>query len=266
MSEPIRVTDPADPRLRDYVGLTDAELRQRREPAEGLFMAEGEKVVRRALATGCRPRSLLLAPRWLPRLADLLAGFDAPVYVAAEELLEQLTGYRVHRGPLAAMHRPTAPDPVELLATATRAVVLEDVVDHTNVGAIFRTAAAFGFDAVLLGPRCADPLYRRSLKVSMGAVLAVAWTRLPDWYGALDTVRAAGLHTVALTPRPDAVDLGDLALPERLALVLGGEGEGLSERWLAAADVRARIAIGSAVDSLNVAAAAAVACYQATRR
>ncbi|MQA05688.1 MAG: rRNA methyltransferase [Streptosporangiales bacterium] len=261
MTEPVDIADAADPRLADYVGLTDAELRQRHEPAAGLFMAEGDKVIRRALAAGCRPRSLLVASRWLPRLAAVLAGFDAPVYVAPEAVLEQVTGYRVHRGPLAAMWRPAALEPAELLAGARRAVVLEDVVDHANVGAVFRTAAAFGFDAVLLSPRCADPLYRRALKVSMGAVLALGWARFGDWYQALDTVRSAGLRSVALTPDAGAVDLAGVDLPDRVALVLGAEGDGLSRRWLESADVRARIPISSAVDSLNVAAAAAAACY-----
>ena len=262
------VTDPADPRLTDYVGLTDAELRRRREPAEGLFVAEGAKVVLRALAAGCVPRSLLLAPRWRDRLADVVASLQAPVYVAAEDVLEHVTGYRVHRGPLAAMHRPAERDPADLLAGAHRVLVLEDVVDHTNVGAVFRTAAAFGFVAVLLGPRCADPLYRRAVRVSMGAVLTVPWARLTDWYGAPELIRAAGLRTLALTPAPDAVDLtavprGDL---RRAALLLGGEGPGLTDRWLAAADVRVRIPIASSVDSLNVAAAAAVACYAISTR
>lgn len=261
--EVVHVTDPADPRLADYADLTDVELRQRREPAEGLFMAEGDKIVRRALEAGCVARSVLLAPRWLDRMSDVLAGVDAPVYVAPDEILERVSGFRVHRGPLASMRRPAPVDPVRLVTTCRRVLVLEDVVDHANVGAVFRTAAAFAFDAVLLSPRCADPLYRRAVKVSMGAVLAVPWARLTDWYAAPDLLRIAGLRSIALTPAADAVDLPDLSADDlqRCALLLGAEGDGLSRHWMRAADVRVRVPISSSVDSLNVAAAAAVACY-----
>lgn len=263
MAGVVTVDDPADPRVADYVALTDVELRRHREVAEGLFVAEGEKVVRRALSAGHVPRSVLLAPRWLDRMADVLAAIDAPVYVAGEDVLERISGYRVHRGPLAAMHRPALPEVGELVRDAERVLVLEDVVDHTNVGAVFRTAAAFGFDAVLLSPRCADPLYRRAVKVSMGAVLALPWTRLPDWYATPDLLRDAGLTVLALTPAPDAVPLpavpGDAL--RRCALLLGTEGDGLSRHWQDAADLRVRIPIAPGVDSLNLAAAAAVACY-----
>ncbi|MBO0891333.1 MAG: RNA methyltransferase [Acidothermales bacterium] len=266
MAGVVTVDDPADPRVADYVALTDVELRRHREVAEGLFVAEGEKVVRRALAAGHVPRSVLLAPRWLDRMADVLATVDAPVYVAAEDVLERISGYRVHRGPLAAMHRPALPDAGELVRAAGRVLVLEDVVDHANVGAVFRTAAAFGLDAVLLSPRCADPLYRRAVKVSMGAVLTLPWTRLPDWYAAPDLLRDAGLTVLALTPAPDALPLP--AVPgevlRRCALLLGTEGDGLSRHWQDAADLRVRIPIAAGVDSLNLAAAAAVACYAAT--
>ncbi|MQA79405.1 MAG: rRNA methyltransferase [Streptosporangiales bacterium] len=263
MPEVVHVTDPADPRLADYVDLTDVELRQRREPAEGLFMAEGDKIVRRALEAGCAARSVLLAPRWLDRMGDALAGVDSPVYVAPDEVLERVSGYRVHRGPLAAMRRPAPIDPVRLVTTGRHVLVLEDVVDHANVGAVFRTAAAFAFDGVLLSPRCADPLYRRAVKVSMGAVLSVPWARLTDWYAAPDLLRIAGLRSLALTPAADAVDLPELAPDDlrRCALLLGAEGDGLSGHWMRAADLRVRVPISSKVDSLNVAAAAAVACY-----
>ncbi|HEX6445610.1 MAG TPA: RNA methyltransferase [Streptosporangiales bacterium] len=263
MADVLTVDDPGDPRVTDYVALTDVELRRHREAAEGLFVAEGEKVVRRALGAGYVPRSMLLAPRWLDRMADVVDTVDAPVYVAAEDVLERVSGYRVHRGPLAAMRRPALPEPGELLGSAGRVLVLEDVVDHTNVGAVFRTAAAFGFDAVLLSPRCADPLYRRAVKVSMGAVLTVPWTRLTDWYAGPELLRAAGLAVLALTPAPDAVPLPDVP-PGRLrhcALLLGTEGDGLSRHWQDAADLRVRIPIAPGVDSLNLAAAAAVACY-----
>lgn len=263
---PVAITDPADPRLRDYRALTDVELRRAREPEEGLFVAEGEKVVRRALAAGYPMRSLLLEERWVEGLADVVAATPAPVYVAPRPLLEQVTGYLVHRGALAAMHRLPLPPAAALLAGARLVLVLEDLVDHTNVGSVFRSAAALGVDAVLLTPRCADPLYRRSVKVSMGAVLSVPHARLGSWPGALAELRAAGLRVLALTPAPGAVSLRDLD-PAGLgpcALLLGSEGPGLSEPALAAADLRVRIPTTAGVDSLNVAAAAAIACYALT--
>jgi tRNA G18 (ribose-2'-O)-methylase SpoU len=264
---PVAIDDPADPRVADYVALTDVELRKHREVSGGLFVAEGEKVVRRALGAGYVPRSVLLAPRWLDRMADVVEAVDAPVYVAAEDVLERVSGYRVHRGPLAAMCRPALPEPGELVRGAGRVLVLEDVVDHTNVGAVFRTAAAFGFDAVLLSPRCADPLYRRAVKVSMGAVLTLPWTRLTDWYAGPDLLRDAGLTVLALTPAPDAVPLPEVSETalNHCALLLGTEGDGLSRHWQDAADLRVRIPIAPGVDSLNLAAAAAVACYAAAR-
>ena len=263
---PVVVTDPEDPRLGDYLALTDVALRRAREPEEGLFVAEGEKVVRRALAAGYPMRSLLLEDKWVEALADVIEAASAPVYVASRDLLEQVTGYLVHRGALAAMHRLPLPPVSALLAGARRAVVLEDLVDHTNVGSVFRSAAALGVDAVLLTPRCADPLYRRSVKVSMGAVFSVPYARLGGWPEGLEELRGAGLRLLALTPAPDAVALRglDLAALGRCALLLGSEGPGLSEPALAAADLRVRIPMSPGVDSLNVAAAAAIACYVLT--
>lgn len=266
MPAAIRVEDPGDPRLADYVALTDVELRRRREPAEGLFVAEGEKVIRRAVAAGYPMRSCLLEDRWLPALEDLLASVDAPVYVASRELLEAVTGYVVHRGALAAMARKPLPTAEELTAGANRLAVLEDVNDHTNVGAAFRSAAALGIDAILVTPRCADPLYRRSIKVSMGAVFQVPWTRISPWPGQIDMLREAGFTTAALVLGEDAITLDELAArrSERLALIFGSEGDGLRPSTIAAADVSVRIPMSGGVDSLNVAAAAAVAFY-ATR-
>ena len=267
MAELIEVTDPADPRLADYRDLRDVELRKHLEAEHGLFLAEGEKVVRRAAAAGFAPRSFLMAPRWLDGLGDVLAGTDAPCYVMSEDLAEQVTGFHVHRGALASLERRPLPPVEDVLAGARTVLVLEDVVDHTNVGAIFRCGAAFGFDAVLLAPRCADPLYRRSIKVAMGAVFALPWTRLPDWKDALPSLSRAGFTTVALTLADGAVPVEDaVAGRDKVALVLGSEGHGLSGRWQQDADVRAVIPMSGEVDSLNVAAAAAVACYATARR
>ncbi|HET8664044.1 MAG TPA: RNA methyltransferase [Nocardioides sp.] len=262
MAELTEITDTDDPRLADYRDLRDVQLRTHLEAEHGLFLAEGEKVVRRAVEAGFEPRSFLMAPRWLDGLADVLATSDAPCYVVSDALAEQVTGFHVHRGALASLARRPLPSVDEVLTGARHVLVLEDVVDHTNVGAIFRCGAAFGFDAVLLAPRCADPLYRRSIKVGMGAVFTTPWTRLADWYDALPDLSARGFTTVALTLADDAVPLEDAVSGlERVALVLGSEGHGLSRRWEAAADRRAVIPMRKGIDSLNVAAAAAVACY-----
>ena len=262
------VTDPDDPRLADYRDLRDVQLRTHLEAEHGLFLAEGEKVVRRAVEAGFSPRSFLMAPRWLDGLADVLATSDAPCYVVDEALAEQVTGFHVHRGALASLERRPQPAVDEVLDGARQVLVLEDVVDHTNVGAVFRCGAAFGFDAVLLAPRCADPLYRRSIKVGMGAVFSTPWTRLPDWYDALPDLSARGFTTVALTLSHDAHPIEEVVVGlDRVALVLGSEGHGLSPRWERSADRRAVIPMREGIDSLNVAAAAAVACYVvATRR
>ncbi len=261
----IPVDDPADPRLADYALLRDVQLRRHLESEHGLFIAEGEKVVRRAVDAGHQPRSFLMAQRWLTGLADVLARVPAaPCYVVTQDVAEEVTGFHVHRGALASMHRLELPTVDQVVTGARRLVVLEDVVDHTNVGAIFRSAAALGFDGVLLSPRCADPLYRRAVKVAMGAVLSMPWTRLPDWYDALAELAAAGFATVALTPEAGAVALSEVApglRGRRVALVVGSEGPGLSGRWQAAADIRVRIPMAAGIDSLNVAAATAVACY-----
>ena len=267
MAELVEVTNPSDPRLADYRDLRDVQLRRHLEAAEGLFIAEGEKVVRRAVEAGFEVRSLVMAPRWLTGLADVLARTEAPCYVVSEALAEQVTGFHVHRGALAALHRRPLPTVEEVLTGARTILVLEDVVDHTNVGAIFRSGAALGTDALLLSPRCADPLYRRSLKVAMGAVLALPWTRLKDWYDAVPALSEAGFRTVALTPAPDAVDVeAAVSGADKVALLVGTEGHGLSRRWMEAADVRAVIPMAHGVDSLNVAAATAVACYVARGR
>ncbi|HEV7955858.1 MAG TPA: RNA methyltransferase [Marisediminicola sp.] len=265
----IRVTDlndptlPGDPGLADYARLTDVSLRRVSEPAGGLYIAESSKVMGRAIAAGHLPRSVLLQEQWLDALRPLLDPFDIPVYVGDAGVLESLTGYNLHRGALAAMHRPELVPADQLLEGARRVVILEDIVDHTNVGAIFRSVAGLGADAVLITPRCADPLYRRSVRVSMGTVLQVPWTRLPEWPEASRILKAAGFHLAALALTPDAVPLDAFAAraPSKLALLLGSEGDGLSRAALEHADTVVTIPMGHGVDSLNVAAASAVALW-----
>ncbi|GAA4632413.1 RNA methyltransferase [Actinoallomurus vinaceus] len=281
MARLITVTDPADPRLADYVRLRDVNLRKSLEAEHGLFMAEGEKVIRRAVATGYPVRSVLTARRWVEPLSDVFG--DAPVYVADDDVVEAVTGFAVHRGALASMERLPLPSVAGVLAgdlpgqgtggrgeVPRRILVLEDLVDHGNVGAIFRCAAALGIDAVILSPRCADPLYRRSVKVSMGAVFAIPYARMGDWRDGLAEVRAAGFTLLALTPDQSAVPLHKVPRGERAALLLGTEGDGLSSRWLREADHPVCIPMSAGamelgVDSLNVVAATAIACHELMR-
>lgn len=272
----VPIADPADDRLSDYTSLTDVALRRRLEPERGLYMAESSTVLGRALGAGHRPRSVLCSARWLADVEAMLAAVpgaaDVPVYLAEPEVLEAITGFHVHRGALAAMQRPQLPAVADLLgarrdgAPVRRVAVLEDIVDHTNVGAIMRSAAALGLDAVLVTPRCADPLYRRAVRVSMGTVFQVPWTRIDPWPGGVDVLRALGFTVAALALADDAITLDDLVTdpPERLALVLGAEGDGLKPATVAAADLVVRIPMSGGVDSLNVAAASAVA-FWATR-
>ena len=267
----LRIDDRADERLADYRDLTDVALRRVLEPEGGLYMAESAKVLARALAAGHTPRSVMTQERWLPDLETVLAGRDdVPVYVVPADVAEGVTGYDVHRGVLASMHRPADRPVAEVLAGARLVVILEDIVDHTNVGAAFRAAAGLGADAVLVTPRCADPLYRRSVRVSMGTVFQVPWTRLPEWDGA-DGARAqlhdAGFHIAALALSDDAVSLDEFAgaPPERVALLMGAEGDGLSRKALAASDSIVTIPMAGGVDSLNVASASAVALWAVSR-
>lgn len=263
MPEVLRVTSVGDdPRLADYADLTDVALRRKLETERGLYMAEGLKVLPRALAAGHAPRSVLALERFLPEVLAALGERDLPVFVGEPAMLESITGYDVHRGVLAAMHRPELPDPASLLAGARTVVVLEDIVEHTNVGAIFRSAAALGADAILVTPRCADPLYRRAVKVSMGTVFQVPWTRIP-WPDGYRIVRDAGFTLAALALADDAVELDEFAAdaPPRVALLMGTEGNGLSRRAVAEADTVVRIDMAGGVDSLNVAAATAVALH-----
>lgn len=265
MARFIDITDPADPRLADYVSLRDVSLRRSLEAAEGLFIAEGAKVIRRACEAGYRPRSFLLAPRWIDGLRDVLDAVDAPVYVLTESMAEQVTGFHVHRGALASMERQTRWRAEDLLG-ARRLVVCEDIVDHTNVGAIIRCAAGLGWDGVLLAPRAADPLYRRAIKTSMGTVFALPWARLEDWSQGLLRLKEHGFTVAAMALSDDSVGLDEFAAdlrerPRKVALLMGTEGAGLSSHWIGQADVVVRIPMARGVDSLNVAAAAAVACH-----
>ncbi len=261
----IPVEEAGDSRLSDYLRLRDVSLRKLLETDQGLFIAEGEKVIRRALQAGYRPRSFLLAERWLAGLADVIQRWpDAPVYLVTEQLAETVTGFHVHRGALASLHREQR-QRLEDLLRLDRVVVLEDVVDHTNVGAIMRNAAGLGWDGVILAPRAADPLYRRAIKVSMGAVFSLPWARFSDWAGAPELLRQSGFRTVALTLTPDAIDLDaarmELGTEERVAILLGTEGDGLSAAWTRGAELRVKIPMSVGIDSLNVAAASAIACY-----
>lgn len=277
----VAVPSADDPLISDYKNLKDVSLRRRIEPEMGLYMAESTYVIERALGAGHVPRSFLTSEKHLPSIEDVVAQLPAavratwpevvPVYVASSEVLERITGYRVHRGALAAMQRPALPSVEELLAgtagsTAAqprRIVVLEDVVDHTNVGAIFRSVAGLGADAVLVTPECADPLYRRSVRVSMGTVFAIPWTRIPSWPAGISQLRDAGYLVAGMTLGAGAVPLAELAseAPKKLAFVFGTEGHGLTAATEALLDRRIIIPMRSGVDSLNVAAAAAVALY-----
>jgi tRNA G18 (ribose-2'-O)-methylase SpoU len=261
---PEAVGDPDDPRLADYRALTDVALRTRFEPPHGLFIAEGELVLRRALRAGYRARSVLLDAK---RVNHVNVPDGVPVYTADQDLLQRLTGFHVHRGVLASFHREPLLGFGEVIANAQRLVVLEDLVNHTNIGAIFRGAAALGMDAVLLSPSCADPLYRRSVRVSMGEVFAVPYARIEPWPGGLERLETAGFSLLALTPAADAIPIQEISadLRDRPALILGAEGAGLSPAVMAAAHARVVIPMRRGVDSLNVAAAAAVAFWELSR-
>ncbi len=272
----VRLESADDPRVADYTQLTDVHLRRVREPAEGLYIAESTRVLRRALDAGHRPRSFFLAEKWLEGLADVLAAHpDVPAYVGTPELLEEITGFHLHRGAMAAMHRPE-PVPVERLLAdmsdrtrgrgRSRIAVLENLTDHTNVGAVFRSAAAIGVDAVLVTPQCADPLYRRSIRVSMGTVFQVPWTRIESWPEDVELLKEAGYVVAGMTLGEGAITLDELVAEdhENLALVFGTEGEGLTPETDRVLDRRVTIPMMNGVDSLNVAASSAVAFY-ATR-
>ncbi|MET3205871.1 UNVERIFIED_ORG: tRNA G18 (ribose-2'-O)-methylase SpoU [Arthrobacter sp. UYEF13] len=287
-----------DPRVSDYTQLTDVHLRKLREPAEGMYIAESSRVLRRALAAGHRPRSFFLAEKWLANLQDLLTAYpDVPAFIGSAALLEEITGFHLHRGAMAAMQRPEPVPLHELLAGAHRVAVLEDIVahtivsgskvrepnrahtrgrsriailedltDHTNVGAVFRSAAAIGVDAVLITPQCADPLYRRSIRVSMGTVFQVPWTRIDPWPAGIEQLKEAGYYIAGMSLGEGAITLDELVAQDHqnLVLIFGTEGDGLKPETDQLLDARVTIPMMNGVDSLNVAASSAVAFY-ATR-
>lgn len=264
MANIITLTSLDAPELDVYARLTQAQLRNRLEPEKGLFIAESPKVIGTALDTGLEPVSFLMEQRHITGdAAPLLARFpDVPVYTAERELLARLTGYTLTRGVLCAMRRPAPKSPTEVIAGAKRIAVLEGVVDATNIGAIFRSAAALGMDAVLLTSAGSDPLYRRAVRVSMGTVFQVPWAYLPE--GWTELLHTLGFRTAAMALRDDSVRLDDprLAAERKLAVVMGTEGDGLADATIAACDYTVRIPMHHGVDSLNVAAASAVAFYQ----
>jgi tRNA G18 (ribose-2'-O)-methylase SpoU len=259
-----------DPRLLAYRDLTDVALRKKTEPVGGIYIAESAKIIERAVACGHTPLSILMADNWLEKMRSLLPSIsandfgDIDVFTGSHEILAELTGFHVHRGALAAMVRPALPSIESVLKEAKRVVVLENIVDHTNVGAIFRAAGGLGIDAILVTPECADPLYRRSIRVSMGAALIVPWTRIPNWPESLNTVKEHGFQTVAISPQniggQSSQDLREFAAgsDERIALILGTEGEGLTATSLENCDQSVHIPMSNGVSSLNVASAAAV--------
>jgi tRNA G18 (ribose-2'-O)-methylase SpoU len=231
-----------------------------------MYLAESTKVIARALEAGHRPTSVITLEKWIPLLEELLSGVDIPVFVGDDTELEKLTGFLLHRGAIAAMERPPLATVSDIVRDAKRVVILENIIDHTNVGAIFRSVAGLGADAVLITPECADPLYRRSVRVSMGTVLQVPWTRIPSWPGGIKDLRDAGFVIASLALTETAITLDELAAenPDRLAIVFGTEGHGLTPETIATSDRVVRIPMAHGVDSLNVAAAAAVTLYALT--
>ena len=267
MAKIVEITDFSDPALDVYARLTEAQLLNRFEPAKGMFIAESPKVIHRALDGGCEPVSLLMERKDIDGSArEILARCpDIPVFTADEEVLCNLTGYHLTRGVLCAMRRPKLPTMEEICREASRVVVLENVQNPTNVGAIFRSAAALGMDAVLLTPGCSNPLYRRSARVSMGTVFQIPWAYTGDWPEAgMRQLKALGFKTAALALSDNSVSIDDpnLMAEERIALLLGSEGDGLTDTTIASCDYTVKIPMYHGVDSLNVAAASAVAFWQ----
>ncbi|KZF03397.1 MAG: RNA methyltransferase [Rhodococcus sp. (in: high G+C Gram-positive bacteria)] len=261
----IDIENSADPRLDDFRDLNSSDRRPDLPDGKGLVIAEGVLVAERLLSSRFAPISLLGVDRRLQELGDCLDGVDVPFYRATAEVMAEVIGFHLNRGVLAAAHRPPELDLAEVLAGARTVVVLEGVNDHENLGSMFRNAAGLGADAVLFGAACADPLYRRAVRVSMGHVLRVPFARVPDWPRGLNILRENGFQTISLTPNPSAIPLAEAMTGEKVALLLGAEGPGLTEHAMRATDVRARIPMAPGTDSLNVATAAAMAFYERVR-
>ena len=275
MAKIIEVTDLSLPELDVFARLTEAQLRNKLEPEKGVFVAESPKVIARALDAGCKPHALLMERKHIEgQGAEIIARCgEIPVYTADREVLAALTGYELTRGILCVMDRPKLPTVEELCASARRVAVLEGIVDTTNIGAIFRSAAALHMDAVLLTPTCCDPLCRRAARVSMGAVFQVPWTRIGEHHSqwpqpGLNRLNELGFKTAAMALTDDSVSIDDPALQkeEKLAIILGTEGDGLSHHTIAACDYTVKIPMSHDVDSLNVAAASAVAFWELRAR
>lgn len=271
----VEIEHLGDERLDAYARLTEAQLRNRLEPEKGIFIAESVKVVERALDAGYVPLSLLMSEQWVAMAMPIIERIDpaVPAFVLPSDEIEKLTGFNLNRGILAAMHRPELPAVKDVVAGAHRVAVLEGIVDHTNVGALFRSAAALGIDAVLVTPTCCDPLYRRAVRVSMGTVFQVPWTRIGktvgDWPDqGIDLLHSLGFKTAAFALTDDSLPLGDerLSKVDKLALVFGTEGDGLAASTIARCDCAVRIPMAHGVDSLNVAAASAVAFWELRTR
>jgi tRNA G18 (ribose-2'-O)-methylase SpoU len=257
VSSPVAIADPTDERLDDFRDLMDADVRPDRR---GIVIAEGVNVVERLVRSHYEIRAIVGVAAKLSELQPVLSGLPVPVYESDKWILSDVVGFRVTRGVMAAANRPAVLEPGGLISTGRRFVVLESINDFENLGSIFRNAAAFGVDGVLLDPRCADPLYRRSVRVSMGHVFGMPFAVLPDpWPASLRVLADAGIRTLALTPRASATPLRAVSVPGRWAVLLGAEGPGLSDAALAAADEWVRIPMADGVDSLNVATAGAVA-------
>lgn len=261
----IDIADPADPRLDDYRDLNSSDRRPDLPEGKGLVIAEGVLVVQRMLASRYSPGSLLGVDRRLGQLSEDLEGVDVPFYRTSAEVMAEVVGFHLNRGVLAAAHRPPALDLDDVLRDARTVAVLEGVNDHENIGSMFRNAAGLGVDAILFGTAVADPLYRRAVRVSMGHVLRVPFAQVPDWPRGLNILRDKGFQLISLTPNPSAVPLARAMTGERVAVLLGAEGPGLTEHAMRATDVRARIPMAPGTDSLNVATAAAMAFYERIR-
>lgn len=260
----LHVADLQDERLDEYLRLSEAHLRMRTDVENGLYIAESTKVVQRAINAGHTPRSFLLAQKHLGQLVAEFNRFpDAPIFIGDDAQLQDLVGFHLHRGAMAAMNRPAPLDLDEVLAASSRVAILEDIADHTNLGAIIRSASGLGIDAVLLTPKCVDPWYRRSARVSMGTVFDLPWVRLESWPQDIERLRAHGYRMLAMELTENAVPLNEIQLSagEKAAMILGNEGRGVTDEALAAVDTTVIIPMHRAVDSLNVGAASAIAFW-----